>query len=271
MMKRYFLIIFLLTGASFSLAQEITFDQVKKLYEAFDYDNVIKLSDQLIKKADLSDSLLIEIHLMRANVFYSNGDEISTRKSFENILKIKKNYSPDPSHVSPKLISIFNEVKSEFFRNNPEKIVSKDSTQQKQETIIDQRPIKSAVIKNLLLPGLGQLHFGSSTKGWILTSASALNLGAMVYFIFDAKSKGDAYLKETDQILIQQKYTDYNKSYKLRNALIISYAVIWLYSQIDLLFFSNEQEVITSPRTTNFINTNQPATDFQLSFQIPIN
>ena len=82
MIKNYFLIIFFFIGISFSYAQEVTFDKVKRQYEKFECDNVIKFSDQLIEKGDLNDSLSIEIHLMRANIFYSNNADSSTRKKF---------------------------------------------------------------------------------------------------------------------------------------------------------------------------------------------
>lgn len=269
MKTKNFLIIFLFAWVSFSFAQEVTYEKVKRQFESFEYENVIKFSGQLIANGNLSDSLLIDLHLMRAQVFYSNNDEVSTRKSFENILEIKRNYTPDQSIISPKLISIFNEVKVEFFRNHPEQIQPKDSTQHNQEIkSVGQLSMKSAALKNVLIPGLGQLHFGNRSKGWVITSASILNLGAMIYFIFDTKSKEDIYLKETDKILIAQKYDDYNRSYRIRNTLIISYAVIWVFSQLDLLFFTEEEEM-NLQQTSFSIEKRSPFDDFRLSFRVP--
>ena len=272
MMKKLFLIIFFFLGISFVYCQDVTFDKVQQEYAKFDYDKVIKLSDQLIAKGNISDSLMIELHLMRANVFYSNGADSLTRKSFEQILKINKKYIPDPSITSPKLISIFNEVKADYIRKNPdaEMIQPADSTKPKQEIkYLAPVPSVSAVVKNLLLPGLGQLHYGNLTKGWLNAAASVLNIGAVIYFTIDANNKQDNYLKETDSFLIQQKYDEYNKSFKLRNTFIITYAAIWLYSQIDLLFFTNENESIQSEPVGSRINFTPSGNDFQLSFRIP--
>jgi hypothetical protein len=263
---------FFFLGISLSYSQEVTFDKVQQEYAKFNYDKVIKLSDQLIKKGNISDSLLIELHLMRANVFYSNGTDSLTRKSFENILKINKKYIPDPSITSPKLISIFNEVKVEFIRKNPdvEIIQPADSTRPKQEIkYLAPVPAVSAVVKNLFLPGLGQLHHGNLTKGWLNTSVSTLNIGAIIYFTIDANRKQDDYLKETDNILIQQKYDEYNKSFKLRNTFIITYAAIWLYSQIDLLFFTSENEPAPSEPVSSHLDLIPHGNNFQLSFRIP--
>lgn len=270
MIKNYFIIIFFFVGISFSYAQEVTFDKVKQQYENFEYDNVIKYSDQLIEKGNLNDSLSIEIHLMRANIFYSNEVDSSTRKSFENILRIRKNYIPDPDITSPKLISIFNEVKSDYLRKYPDIAQQIDTTNQKQPTkFIDPNPKRSAIIKNILLPGMGQLYNNSSTKGWIITSASILNLGALVYFTIDANKKQNDYLMETNRNFIQQKYDDYNKSYRIRNALIISYAAIWLYSQIDFLFFSEDQQQLDGSRLSSYIDLNPSVREFKLNFKFP--
>lgn len=270
MIKNYFLIIFLFIGISFSYAQEITFDKVKQLYENFKYDDVINLSTQLIEKGNLNDSLSIEIHLMRANIFYANGADSSTRQSFENILRIKKNYIPNPDITSPKLISIFNEVKFDYLKKNPDIVQQSDSTVQKQTAkFVDRNPQRGAVIKNILLPGLGQLHNGSSTKGWITTSASILNLGTLIYFAVDANKKENDYLIETDRNLMQLRYDSYNRSYKVRNVLIVSYAVFWLYSQIDLLFFSENQQQLDDSQLSGYLDFNSSVSEFNLKFKFP--
>ncbi len=269
-MKKIFLILFFLMSASYVLAQDITYQKVKQLYENFEHDKVIEYSDELIQKGNLIDSLKIEIYLMRANVFYRNGDDQSIRISFENILKIKKNYKPDQSQVSPKLIAIFNEVKSEYYRNNPDPIQPKDSSQVKQEIKFpDTLIMKNAVIKNFVLPGLGQIQFGNLAKGWITISAFTLNLGAMIYTVIDTKNKENVYLNESNELLIQQRYNDYNESFKLRNIFIISCAAIWLYSQIDFLFFSSEPGSNNVISNFNFQDSSPVNPDLQLSLKIP--
>ena len=253
-MKIFFFISFLLIGLSCSFAQETSFEKVKKLFEAFDYNNVIKSSEELLQKGNLSDSLSIEVHMMRAIAFYSKGEELFTRESFKNILKIKNNYTPDPSRIPPKLIQIFGEVKSEVMKNNQGTGLAKDLTKTKQEIrLIDFGLIRKAAIKNLLLPGLGQFQIGNSNKGWIMSSASVLNIGAMIYFFIDSQKKENDYLNESDKTLIQQKYDAYNKSYKIRNTLIITYAAIWAYSQIDLLFSANDNSSTNESQKLSWI------------------
>ena len=118
-MKKLLFIVFLLTGISHSIAQDVTYEKVKQLFDSFDYDNVIKTSNQLFEKGNLNDSLLIEIHIMRAVSFYADGNQDQTKKSFENILVIKRNFLPDPLRISPKLVSLFEEVKTVFYGITP--------------------------------------------------------------------------------------------------------------------------------------------------------
>lgn len=271
MIKKLFLIIFFFAAISFSFAQEVTFDKVRQQFEGFDYDNVIKNSDRLIAEHTLSDSLMIEIHLMRALVFYTTGKDSLTKKSFESIIEIDNNYMPDPLVISSKLIPLFNEVRAEFFRKNPDLALPPDLETTKDETLSgDQGISKNSIVENLLLPGLGQLRHGDSVKGWINTAASVLNLGAMIYFTFDANKKQGDYLNETNKSFIQGKYDEYNRSYKLRNTFIITYIAIWVYSQIDFLFSSDQQEKTENSQVNGFINFSPSKNDFQLGFRLPL-
>ena len=79
-------------------------------------------------------------------------------------------------------------------------------------------------------------------------------------------------MNESNKLLIQQKYDDYNKSYKIRNVLIISYAVVWLYSQIDLLFFSNGEQNSNGKLSQlyNFSFTPSPLSALQINFRVPL-
>jgi hypothetical protein len=240
-MKKLLTLVFLLFSLVGVRAQQSAFDRVRHEFDNFQHDNVLKFSDPLLQRGVISDSLLIEVYMMRSIAYYMKSDETSMRKSFESILGIKRTYTPDPALWTPAVIRIFNEVKAEYLKNNPVATTS-DSLKQKPEMKLSyQELIKGAMVKNLLLPGLGQFHFGETGKGLIFSIASALNLGVMVYFISDAKKKENNYENETDPALISQKYDDYNKSYQWRNTFIISYAVIWLYSQIDLLFMSDRE------------------------------
>lgn len=220
-------------------AQESDYGRIKKEYESFEYENVIRLSDNFVKQTGIADSVLADVYLMRAVSFYSVGDEISARVSFTEILKIDKNYSPNPAEISPKLISIFNEVKTEYMKSiEPPKIESDSLKQVLDSPEFLNEQMRQSILRNIALPGWGQLYKETNAKGFILSTASTANLAGMLYFIISTNKKENEYLNETNKTLIQQKYDDYNRSYKTRNILIFSYAALWIYSQIDLLLSS---------------------------------
>ena len=269
-MKKTLILFFLLIIISRAFAQESTIDKVKSEYNSFQYENMIRSSDELLTKGNLSDSLKVEIYVMRAVAFYSLGNDASTRSSFESILHIRRNFIPDPAQISPKLISIFNEVKTDFIKNNPEPVSLVDSTTHSQPVkLFSGDDTKNLILENLGLPGIAQYQLGRNPKGIILTAASAINLGALIYYLIDTKNKENDYLNQTDKALISQKYDLYNKSYKIRNTLIISYALIWIYSQVDLLFLS-EDEPNNSQQQTGLIQIQRDLySDYSINVKIP--
>ncbi len=267
MTRKLFIIILLLITIKLS-AQEVTYNHVKAEYEAFEYEKVIQLSNALIKQSGVSDSLKIDVYQMRVVAFYSLGDELSTQNSFREILKINKNYSPDPSKISPRLIAIFQTVKEDYLKLLAQETIKRDSTGQAEKVFVPSQ-FKSSALKNIFVPGWGQISNGYSTKGYLLTTASSINLAAMIYFIFDTKKKENDYLKEINKNLIEPKYNSFNKSYKIRNTLIASYIIIWLYSQIDLHLLSNgvEDNSNSGPSEITYRSADQ---EFRLNWRIPL-
>lgn len=267
MIKKIFFFLLFLSLNLF--AQEISFDKVKREYDSFEYENVIKYSNVLLKEKSLPDSLLIDVYLMRAVSFYSLGYEDSTKENFRDILKIKNDYNADPSKISPKLIALFNQVKVDFVNKLKSETTPIDRTQLiPKQKYFDYSLVRNSLIRNVFLPGTGQFYCGLKTKGSILGVLSLVNLTGAVYYIYDTNKKENDYLNEVDNLLIQQKYDLYNKSYKTRNILIFSYIALWIYSQLDLLFF-NDSEIfmkeIVNPESNSLINRN----GVQFSIRIP--
>lgn len=265
-MKRIFLI-FLLFALSRAFAQAVDYNAVEKEFESFNHEKVIQLSNELLKTASLSDSLTINLYVMRAISFYSLGEENNSKISFTEILKINQNYVPDPSIVSPKLVSLFNEVKEAYLKT----IVSTEPTDSTSVTevqkVFDSEIIKNSIARNIVLPGWGQLYAGSTTKGIVLSVLSAATLAYTVHFIIDTNGKENDYLNETNKNLIQQKYNSYSSSYKTRNTLIVAYAAIWLFSQLDLIL-SNDELFMRVPPSSNkeFL----PSNNDEISFSVRV-
>lgn len=265
--NRLIIILFFLSAMGV-YAQNASVDDVRTGYRSFEYEKVIRLSDQILKQGNVSDSLAVELYMMQAASYFSLGDENSARNSFRQLIRKNKNFTPDPVLYSPKIISIFNEVRAEF--SEAEIIKSAEADSLNKATSIKtqaQMTLRSALVKNIVVPGWGQIQNGHSWKGGIITGAGLAALGGMIYFIADANKKETEYLNERDPLLIQGKYDDYNSAYKTRNVFIISYLAVWLYSQIDLIFFSSENLDYLPVQPAQGLSLENSGGNFSLSFR----
>lgn len=266
MFRIFFFAVLLLAAALpielFSQQLSAELDSIKKKFESFEYKNVITLSDEALRSSStISSADKIEILRMRAIAQYSLWDENSARESFKEILRINDQYELDSLKNSPKIVSLFKSVKKEFnLESVPQKKeagkINIDSllNYEKEKFSEESTSMKATFAKSLILPGWGHLHNGNELKGWLLISAAAITLGSSIYFSVDTHNKEKAYLSATAQPMIDDLYTNYNSSYKLRNISLFLFSIVWIYSQIDLAFLSNNYFQITSASRENYIN-----------------
>ena len=263
-------IIVLFFTAATCLAQDVTYKNVKEEFMSFNYQNVIRLSDTLIKKGNLSDSLLIDVYLMRA-VCFSYSDLQKVRECYQEVLKINKDFPALPTnYYSPEMAEIFNEVKTSYLASlNPP--AQRDSTQiQMPAKIFDSAKFGNSAALNLFIPGLGQMNTGNTTKGIILTAASTAALGTMIYTIINTNKKENDYLKESNKNLIPAKYEAFNNAYKTRNVLIVTYAAIWAFSQIDFIFNTDENSFMKENTSLGNNKFKSKFSEISLGFSIPL-
>ncbi len=269
------LLIFLMTSSFFYAQQKIdSISTLKNELRSFEYNKVIEGADRILLNKDIfTNDELINIYIMKGISQFSLSNNEGAKESFGEVLKINPSYQLDSTRVSPKIISYFNLVRDAY---NKSKINNYSSEHIKPDTvfipkvvtrIIPDENIKQAFYRSILLPGLGHFYLHENTKGWILTSLSAAAIISSVYFIIDSNKKEDSYLNETNTSLISQKYNLYNTSYKFKNFSLISYAVIWIYSQIDILFFQNDSQ----SKVSSFLFNSNINSDFTDNFQFNFN
>ncbi|MHB8336904.1 MAG: hypothetical protein ACYDEE_05760 [Ignavibacteriaceae bacterium] len=250
---------------------------LKGKFESFEYNQAISYADSLLAHKNIfSSEEQIQIYLVKGVSQFSLSNNEGAKDSFNNILKINPDYILDSTNVSPKIISFFNSVKSDFEK---ELSLKNESVRIKTDTVYIPKIInkiesadnlKQAFLLSVIFPGLGHFYLKDNAKGWILTSLSAITIASSIYFIIDSNKKEKNYLNETNPGLIQQKYDLYNSSYKMKNISIISFAAVWLYSQIDILFFPNhfnldDNKISFSPNL-NFQFANNLQLNFHLEF-----
>lgn len=248
-------IIFLrLSTIGFTQENLQSIEVLEKNFRTFQYEQVISISGQMLtQKERFSQAELIEIYRMRAISFYSAGKLNLSLGDFLTILKIKPAFNLDPVKTSPKILNFFNSIKANFQAIIPpdSKADLPDTTQLKHTPGDKKANIPGQVIRSLIIPGWGHQEAGLSKKGRLLGGTSLVTMSLAGYFIFDTYKNEKAYLNEVDKSQIETKYQAYNTAYKTRNVLLLSYGLIWLYSQVDLLFF-NHKDLKTPAATKIF-------------------
>ena len=269
MIKKLLFLLFLIAVTSQSFAQQ-NIDSLSNLrarFEAFQYREVIKgAAAMLNNKYKYTNSQLTEIYRLVGISEFSLLNDTAAKKSFIEILKIDSSYVLDSAKTSPKIISFFNQIKGEYNHQ----IIKNKSLGKKNDAISTKssQPLetsanfKPVIIRSLIFPGWGQLYNNNKLKGWILTSLGAITISSTVYFIIDSNNKQKKYLSDVNLSTIQNNYNEYNTSYKFKNISIISFIAVWVYSQIDILFLSQNSSLPLTQLKTNFMN------QFQLSFSL---
>jgi hypothetical protein len=261
MIKKILVLPVLFIAAAY--CQKVEISEIKNRFETFDYKNVIRLSERAIIDQQLyNEDDFIEILTMKAIAHYSLAEEESSKRSFIDILKLKNDFRLDSVKTSPKVISFFQGIKSEFLNQKDKLNKNSFSFDNPGLLQIEKNIFVNSFARSVILPGWGHLYLENNPRGWILSSLSAAAFGTMVYFIFDANSKEKKYLNETDQNLIKSKYDDYNSSFKIRNVLIAAFSSLWIYSQVDLLFFSDD---LFASKINAEIVTNSNKSEIELS------
>ena len=269
MVKRICMLLFLVL-VTHGYAQESAYAEIQKLYENFEYDKVIEVSTEFLTRPEIQDSIKIDIYLMRAVSFFAKGNPEQTANSFQNILSIRKDFSPTTQILNPTLLRMFNNMKLEHLKKLTDAEAKKDSVASVSQIIYNKQiSFGSAFVKNMILPGWGQLSLGKE-RGFFYGLAYIANVGALIYYAADASEKRDAYQREVNDQKFDQLYSDYNKSYKMKNNLFITYAIILLYSQLDLLLFHNEEQIEVSPNKISIQPWHSLSGDYNISVHIPL-
>jgi len=261
-------LIYILFIVGVLIAQENSIEQLRQKYISFNYDEVIKLADEMIVTGEYSSEQLVEIYQLKGMAQYSIGQEVPARLSFEELLKLDSNFSMDPSLVSPKIVSFFNEIKVAYQNELEQERPILDSLRiVRQSMMLANENYKSAVVKNLVLPGWGQFQMGNTVKGLVYSILGAASTATAIAYIVKTNDKESAYLNETDKSLIGAKYNEFNSAYKTRNLLITAAAAVWVISQIDILFFTDITPIQPNGNTPRL----SLPSSLQFNFSIPLN
>jgi hypothetical protein len=220
-------------------------------FRNFDYLKVIESADSLLIHTESFDTTArLDLLRMKGISEYSLKQQSDAHDTFLDILELKNTYTMDPIATSPKILEFYNIIRKSY-NSNPRieseaDLYSSPTT----PTNLNEEPDQKAILtRSLLLPGWGHSHSGNSQKGRWLLAGALITLPASIYFSWDCYTREDKYLSETNPLKMENLYSEYNTSYKLRNGFITAYLAIWFYSQFDL-FSINHKSLFIFPQVS---------------------
>ncbi|MGH1363136.1 MAG: hypothetical protein ACRBF0_06235 [Calditrichia bacterium] len=248
-----------LQAALFSQVAGEKLQLVEQHFRAQEYSSVLSISDSLLRgSTSLSNSELLRLYEIRGMVFYAADDLQSSLFSFIAILDIHSEHQLDPVRTSPKIRSYFEEIRADFLNKKRIAAQNRDKRQQEIDSLevaIQQRSfahIRGSMIRSVLVPGWGHLHNGETRRGWLLTALSMSTIGMGTYYTLEAQSRENDYLNETNPDLFSGRFDAFNKTYQIRNGVYIAFAALWIYSQVDLFYFSRKPGISSSKTLSYF-------------------
>jgi hypothetical protein len=208
-------------------------------------------SRRLLEQKSLSDSVVIILEKHIAFSLVAQGKTQSAIEHFVAILEIDSNYELDPALTSPKILTVFNKAKELFLSQN-----RFSSPKPRIDTIF----VKNISYRTIIFPGLEQLNQERKATGWIFFSSGALALGSTLIFDILRRDARKDYLNAYTTELAQDKYDSYNNYNKAEIYSAITFALIYISSQLEVFFNTPLSPISVQLTKSNHIN--------QLSFQI---
>lgn len=208
-------------------------EEIKELYNQFRYDEVIVLCQKaLAADPPPTEQEQVDTYTHLAFAYIAIGNSEEAKGAFRSALDLRPNLSLDPIYVSPKIIAIFNEVKTEKEREQ-EDIGIQPRESELISNVARMNMKRGGAWRSLILPGWGQRYKGHKRKAIVFFAAHTINVGTLLYAHLQMNRAHDDYLKAREPSTIESKYDKYNSFYKLRNYCLLSTAAVWLYSHID--------------------------------------
>jgi len=241
-MKRYvipllFSFLFIQLGFSQSVTQdslEIMLGKAKSHYYNGEYQLAIReLENALQYLKQLKQTDQVEAYKYLAFSYVAFGDRNKAKEQFKKALLLDPELELDPATVSPKIIKVFEEAKSEMAAAPPAAPVEP-------VTIVSKEEISGfdATIRSCCVGGWGQMHRGEKSKGkkmmiaWGVTGAATL----ASWIIAGKKEKEYKDLRYASPAEFDDAYKQYKLWLNIGWANTLVFLAVHSYNLFDIIF-----------------------------------
>ncbi|MCF7903442.1 MAG: hypothetical protein K9M19_08455, partial [Candidatus Marinimicrobia bacterium] len=212
---RQMFLLFLLMLSVAGQDKPLALDEVQGLYENLQYHQVIsRVKTELEARPQQPLSRLEVLLKYLALAEASLGREAEARGTLASLVLVNPDFQFQPGEVSPKIMEIFQDVRSEYVRSG--------GTDKHQPTYLVRTDRRSQLIlKSIAFPGWGQVNAGEK-RGYAwgtLFTAALVGSGIATYMTQQTHTN---YLDAYDPDEISTRYDTYNQWYQTRNTLILT-------------------------------------------------
>jgi len=197
------------------------------LYNDGDYKTVITYTDSILKNATLKGQEEIYLRTYRAYSFVALTENRKAKAEFVKILNIDSTYTLNPDIVSPKIINVFNEVKSKWMKNRIYSEIQKGKQEKPQ-------PVAPSSFATYTYPGIYQDYIGEKKKGKVLKWSFIGGAGILIVSQVGYTYTHYMYLQQRQQPEIDKWYTWYNLFYKVRKISFGFTVSVFVYNFLDI-------------------------------------
>jgi hypothetical protein len=201
---------------------------IRALYDKGAYIDAEVEARRFLEQRGLSDSSRIGAEQYLAFALVAQGKSNAAVMHFSAILDADSTFDLDPLYTSPKILAALTEAKQ--VRRAQVKRSIADSVPLVQAS---PRTVNSVSWRAAVFPGWEQLHQGRETAGYILLGAGAAAAAAAVGFELERASTRRDYLAATTTAEASARYHTYNRAYKSEVYSLITFAAIYIASEID--------------------------------------
>ena len=210
-------------------------DAIWEAYQQFEYDAARALARAALDAYEGPEDLA-EVLVILGLISYSENRELEAELQFKEALRLNPNTHLDPLLVSPTIREFFEEVKGRMEQAGTDETLD-PGVVPRYVLVPDRR--SEAVLRSMVLPGWGQLYKGDRTKGIVLLGVWGFTAAGSLTAHLRRQQARDDYLAAITTEEAIDRYDTFNQRHKLRNALLISAASVWIVSYVDALLVDN--------------------------------
>jgi hypothetical protein len=208
------------------------FNVAKTKYDDGDVDGAELAALRGLREASTLDDLArLRFHLILGYVYVAREQKETALREFTAVLEANPAYDLDPVQTSPKILDVFREARKDYLQH----VANEPAVFRLRQA--DAR--LAASWRSAMLPGWGQIYKQQEVKGAALMAAQAISLAALIFMEFEVHNRHDDYLKvkEYGDPTIENRYQDYRRAYRTRNA--FGYVTLGIYAlnYLDALYW----------------------------------